>query len=127
MADIGKIKILVVDDEPDLALLMQQQFEKDISSGRIEFVFAQDGVEGLQKIYSNPDIEIVLADINMPMMDGMTLLTNLLQYNPLIRTVMVSAYGDMDNIRRAMNRGAFDFVTKPINFEDLRVTLNRTI
>ena len=75
----------------------------------------------------HPDVSIVLSDINMPEMDGLTLLTRLGESNPLTKTVMVSAYGDMDNIRTAMNRGAFDFVTKPVNFEDLELTMEKTI
>lgn len=74
-----------------------------------------------------PDVDVVLSDINMPEMDGLTLLTRLNEVNPLVKTVMVSAYGDMDNIRMAMNRGAFDFITKPVNFEDLEITLEKTI
>jgi class 3 adenylate cyclase len=72
-------------------------------------------------------VEIVLSDINMPEMDGLTLLSKINETNPLVKTVMVSAYGDMDNIRKAMNRGAFDFVTKPVNFEDLELTMEKTI
>src|SRR5258708_14217283 len=75
----------------------------------------------------NPDVDIVLSDINMPEMDGLTLLTHINEVNPLIKSVIVSAYGDMENIRTAMNRGAFDFITKPINFEDLSVTVEKAI
>ncbi len=70
---------------------------------------------------------MVFSDINMPEMDGLTLLTKLNEVSPLTKAVIVSAYGDMDNIRTAMNRGAFDFVCKPVNFDDLEVTMNKTI
>lgn len=121
------LKILIVDDEPDVSLLISQQFEEKIESGEFEFVFAENGMDALEKLSANPDIEIILTDINMPIMDGIELLNKVMQIDPLIKTVMVSAYSDMENIRKAMNRGAFDFLTKPINFEDLKVTLDRTI
>lgn len=120
-------KILVADDEVDLETLIRQKFRHKIRQQEYEFVFAANGREAIRKVEENPDIEIVLSDINMPEMDGLTLLTELAHSNPLLKTVMVSAYGDMDNIRTAMNRGAFDFVTKPINFEDLEVTMEKTI
>ena len=92
-----------------------------------EFLFAINGNDALDKLQQHPDVSIVLSDINMPEMDGLTLLTKLSESSPLTKTVMVSAYGDMENIRVAMNRGAFDFVTKPINFEDLELTMEKTI
>lgn len=121
------IKILIADDEADLEILIRQKFRQKIREQQYEFVFAINGNDALQKILQHPDIEIVLSDINMPEMDGLTLLTKLNETNPLVKTVMVSAYGDMDNIRKAMNRGAFDFVTKPVNFEDLELTMEKTI
>lgn len=120
-------KILVADDEADLETLIRQKFRQKIREQQYEFVFAANGNDALLKIDQNPDVDIVLSDINMPEMDGLTLLTKLGESNPLVKTVMVSAYGDMDNIRTAMNRGAFDFVTKPVNFEDLEVTMQKTI
>lgn len=113
------IKILVADDEADLEILIRQKFRKQIREQRYEFVFARNGVEAFEKIKEHPDTAIVLSDINMPEMDGLTLLGRLNEKHPLTKTVIVSAYGDMENIRTAMNKGAFDFVTKPINFEDL--------
>jgi class 3 adenylate cyclase len=92
-----------------------------------EFVFAQNGFEALTQLASHPDIDVVLSDINMPEMDGLTLLTKLPDANPILKAVMVSAYSDMDNIRTAMNRGAFDFVCKPVNFEDLDITIEKTL
>ncbi|MEO7524335.1 MAG: adenylate/guanylate cyclase domain-containing protein [Ferruginibacter sp.] len=120
-------KILVADDETDLEVLIRQKFRKKIREQKYEFIFAINGNDALVKIQNNPDVDIVLSDINMPEMDGLTLLTKLGEGSPLIKAVMVSAYGDMDNIRTAMNRGAFDFVTKPVNFEDLELTIDKTI
>lgn len=120
-------KILVADDEVDLEMLIKQKFRKQIRENKYEFVFALNGNEALQKIQENPDISIVLSDINMPELDGLNLLAKLTASNPLIKTVMVSAYGDMDNIRTAMNRGAFDFVVKPVNFDDLELTIEKTL
>ena len=120
-------KILVVDDETDLELLIKQKFRRKIRENAYEFVFAHNGVEALQKLAEHPDLDIMLSDINMPEMDGLTLLTKLPEVNPLVKAVMVSAYGDMENIRMAMNRGAFDFVCKPVNFEDLEVTMDKTM
>lgn len=120
-------KILVVDDEPDLEALIKQKFRKEIRGKEYEFLFAKNGRDALEKLITYPDVDIVLSDINMPEMDGLTLLSKLNEVNPLIKSVIVSAYGDMDNIRTAMNRGAFDFITKPINFADLAVTMTRTL
>ena len=120
-------KILVVDDEPDLEPLILQRMRRDIRARRYEFVFAHNGVEALERLNADDDIDMVLSDINMPQMDGLTLLSQIPDVNPNIRSVIISAYGDMKNIRTAMNRGAFDFVTKPLDFSDLRVTIERTL
>jgi len=120
-------KILVVDDEPDLEPLVLQRMRRQIRSKEYEFVFACDGVDALEKLNADPTIDMVLSDINMPKMDGLTLLQQLPDVDPNLRAVIVSAYGDMDNIRTAMNRGAFDFVTKPIDFDDLKITIARTL
>lgn len=120
-------KILVVDDEADLEVLIKQKFRKQIRQKEYEFLFAGNGLEALLQIKSDPEVDIVLSDINMPEMDGLTLLSELHELSPLIKSVIVSAYGDMDNIRTAMNRGAFDFITKPINFEDLTITMEKTL
>ncbi|MDE2884682.1 MAG: SpoIIE family protein phosphatase [Chloroflexota bacterium] len=120
-------RILVVDDEPDMEPLMLQRMRRHIRSGRYSFVFAQNGVEALEVLNSDPDIDMVVSDINMPRMDGLTLLSQIAELNPDLRAVIVSAYGDMKNIRTAMNRGAFDFVTKPLDFDDLQVTIERTL
>lgn len=120
-------KIMVVDDETDLEMLIKQKFRKQIRQNEYEFLFAINGQDALDKLDANPGVDIVLSDINMPEMDGLTLLSRLHESKPLIKSVIVSAYGDMDNIRVAMNRGAFDFITKPINFEDLTITMEKTL
>lgn len=120
-------KILVVDDETDLEVLVKQKFRQKIRDHRYEFVFAVNGKHALEKLEEHKDVDIVLSDINMPEMDGLTLLTKLNEQNSLLKAVIVSAYGDMENIRTAMNRGAFDFITKPVNFEDLELTMEKTI
>ena len=120
-------KILVVDDEPDLEPLVRQRMRREIRSGRYSFVFAHNGVEALKELETDDSIDMVLSDINMPQMDGLTLLQEIPKAKPNIRSVIISAYGDMQNIRTAMNRGAFDFITKPVDFDDLRVTIDRTL
>lgn len=124
----NSVKILVVDDEVDLEPLVRQRFRHQIREGVYDFLFAQNGLEALSRLIEHPEIGIILSDINMPEMDGLTLLLKLKELkNPALKTVIVSAYGDMENIRTAMNRGAFDFLTKPINFEDLEITINKTL
>ena len=120
-------KILVVDDEPDVQPLFMQRMRRDIRAGRYELVFAQNGVEALEMLNQDSGIDMVITDINMPKMDGLTLLEQIPSVDPNIRSIIISAYGDMKNIREAMNRGAFDFVTKPLDFEDLQVTIERTL
>jgi class 3 adenylate cyclase len=119
--------ILVVDDEPDLEALVLQKFRRQIREGTVAFVFAQDGLEALQKLDANPAVDMVVSDINMPRMDGLSLLAKLQEADDKKSTIIVSAYGDMSNIRTAMNRGAFDFLTKPIDFSDLEATIDKTI
>lgn len=119
-------KIMVVDDEPDLQMLILQKFRKKIHNDDYEFYFAENGQEALDLLNVTSDISLILSDINMPKMDGLTLLQKLQEKEEqALKTVIVSAYGDMENIRTAMNRGAFDFVTKPIDFTDLEVTIER--
>ena len=120
-------KILVVDDEPDLEPLVRQRMRREIRAGRYDFVFAHNGVEALKELEADETIDMVLSDINMPQMDGLTLLQEIPKAKPNIRSVIISAYGDMQNIRTAMNRGAFDFITKPVDFDDLRLTIDRTL
>jgi len=121
-------KILVVDDEPDLQMLILQRFRKQIKDDTYDFCFAENGKDALAMLRETDDISLVLSDINMPKMDGLTFLTEAQKLdNPMFKTVIVSAYGDMENIRTAMNRGAFDFVTKPIDFGDLSTTIEKTL
>ena len=119
--------ILVVDDEPDLEALVLQKFRRQIRDGTVTFVFAHDGLEALQSIERHPHVDLVVSDINMPRMDGLSLLQKLQEAEDKKSTIIVSAYGDMSNIRTAMNRGAFDFLTKPIDFGDLELTIEKTI
>ena len=122
------IKILSVDDEQDLELLLTQYFRRKIRKGEYEFFFAHNGLEALQVLLREKDISIILSDINMPEMDGLTLLTKINELqNPALKCIMVSAYGDMGNIRQAMNNGAFDFATKPIDLDDLSITIEKAI
>ena len=107
-------------------LLRQRITQKDFLRD-YEFIFALDGLKAMELITTNPDIEIALLDINMPKMDGLTLLGKIPDINPIMRTIMLSAYGDMNNIRTAMNLGAFDFITKPIDMNDLELTIKKTI
>jgi sigma-B regulation protein RsbU (phosphoserine phosphatase) len=120
-------KVLIVDDEPDLELLIRQRFRREMRTGTYEFLFARNGAEALDIVRADPDIELVLSDINMPVMDGLTLLGRLRAIQPTPGLVIVSAYGDMPNIRAAMNQGASDFLTKPIDFNDFEVTIRKTV
>jgi len=120
-------KILVIDDEPLLEYLILQLFRHQIRTQEFEFYFAINGVQALDKLQSDGSFDLVLTDINMPEMDGLTLLENLPAIDPTLKAIVVSAYGDMANIRTAMNRGAFDFLTKPIDFDDLKITINKTL
>jgi adenylate cyclase len=118
-------KILVVDDEADLEALVKQKFRKKIRDNLYQFIFAKNGEEALEMVLAHPDLDIILSDINMPVMDGLTLLSRLPEVNPIVKAIVVSAYGDMQNIRTAMNRGAFDFVVKPVDFKDLELTIEK--
>ena len=120
-------RILVVDDEPDLEPLVLQRMRRQIRGGKYQFEFAGNGLEALEKLRADDTIDLVLSDINMPQMDGLTLLSQLSSLDQDLRAVIISAYGDMGNIRTAMNRGAFDFVTKPVDFDDLQITIDRTV
>src|SRR5437867_2054670 len=120
-------KVLIVDDEPDLEVLIRQRFRKRIKEGDFQFVFARHGQEALSKLKEDPTLDLVISDLNMPVMDGLTLLSRLTDVNRLLKTVIVSAYGDMQNIRTAMNRGAYDFLIKPIDFQDFEVTIDKAL
>jgi adenylate cyclase len=124
---IDPAKILAVDDEADFELLIRQRFRRQVRAGEFELRFARHGEEALAALAAEPDIDLMLLDINMPVMDGLTLLAELRQRRSAVRAIIVSAYGDMANIRTAMNRGAFDFVTKPVDLNDLEITVRKTL
>ena len=125
---MAAIKFLSVDDEEQIEFLMKQYFRRKIRGGEYEFFFARNGVEGLKVLHDHPDIDIILCDINMPEMDGLEMLAKVNEMqNPVLRVIMVSAYGDLENIRQAMNGGAFDFATKPIDMDDLERTIEKAI
>jgi len=123
----GPVKILAVDDEPDFEVLITQSFRRQIRAREFVFRFAHHGEEALQVLAEEPDIGLMLLDINMPVMDGLTLLAELRERQSEVRAIIVSAYGDMTNLRTAMNRGAFDFVTKPVDLSDLEITIRKTL
>src|SRR5262245_22063302 len=120
-------RILVVDDEPDVEAPVVQKFRHQIRDGALAFLFARDGVEALTLLEADGDVDLVITDINMPRMDGLSLLAKLQEHEEKLSTIIVSAYGDMANIRTAMNRGAFDFLTKPIDFPDFEMTITKTV
>ena len=120
------MRVLVVDDEPDLEPLIRQRMRSHIRSGKYAFHFAGNGVEALDLVSGDGRFDMVVTDINMPGMDGLSLLARLSELDPDIKSIVVSAYGDIRNIRTAMNRGAFDFMTKPLDFEDFAITIERT-
>lgn len=123
----ARYKILIVDDEDDVEQLVRQKFRRQVREQEYEFVFAKNGLEALTLLHQHPDADAVFSDLNMPQMDGLTLLEQIREAHPILRTVVVSAYNDMDNIRLAMNRGAFDFICKPFDFGDFERTLLKTL
>jgi serine/threonine protein kinase/class 3 adenylate cyclase len=120
-------KILVVDDEPDVEVMMRQAFRRQLRDNVYELLFASDGEDALEKLRHHPDLDVILTDINMPRMDGLTFLSKVGEVNPIVKVIIISAYSDMTNIRTAMNRGAYDFLTKPLDFQDLETTLAKTL
>ena len=126
-ASLFPCKVLVVDQEPDVQYLIEQQFAESIKSGYIQFLFARDATQALKILSSDPSLIVVLADINLPFIEGLKLLQTISQVFPLIKTVIVSSYGDMEIIRKSMQKGAFDFIIKPFDFTDLNATLLRAI
>jgi len=120
--------LLIVDDEPDLEIMITQRLRKEVRAGKYILYFAKNGQEALDKLAENPKISIVITDINMPIMSGLELLININKLHHVdLKVIIASAYGDMGNIRFAMNNGAFDFVTKPIDFDDLEITIEKTL
>jgi len=118
-------KILVVDDESDLEILFRQMFRREIRKKEMNFSFVHNGQQALDKLETESGFDMVLSDIRMPHMDGLTLLSKLNKMYPMLKAVMVTAYGDMENIRKAMNGGAFDFISKPIQYHDLKATIEK--
>jgi len=121
------MKILVVDDEKDIQPLFLQRFRKEIKNGVLEFVFAYSGEEALKCLEMNhSEAVLILSDINMPGMSGLELLKNIKQkyHQPPPVVMMITAYGDEDNYNRAMELGADDFITKPVDFTSLKETIN---
>lgn len=125
--EIIKPKVLLVDDEPDFEAMVRLKMRRRLQSGEYDFIFASSGIDALYKIESFSYIDVAFLDINMPEMDGFTLMQSLKELFPDIMVVIVSAYGDMENIRQAMNLGAFDYLTKPVDFIDFELTLNKTV
>ncbi len=120
-------KILVVDDEVDVEALVRQIFRRKIRANEFLFIFAHNGIEALEMVASESPIDLVLTDINMPEMDGLTFIGKLQEIDQTLKPIIISAYGDMDNIRTAMSRGAIDFLTKPFNIDDLELTVNKSL
>ena len=124
---VDSTKILAVDDEPDFEFLIRQRFRREIREEEFAFRFAHHGEEALSALDAEPDIDLILLDINMPVMDGLTLLNELNERRSAVRAIIVSAYGDMANLRTAINRGAFDFITKPVDLRDLEITVRKAM
>ena len=120
-------KLLVVDDEDDVAPMFRQSMRRDVRRGKYELLFAGSGLEALECLDREPNVDLVITDINMPEMDGLELLGRLSERSYDLRSVVLSAYGDMKNIRTAMSLGAVDFVTKPVDFDDMKETIERTL
>jgi CheY-like chemotaxis protein len=116
------MKIIVIDDEKDIQILFRQKFRKEIRSGTLQFHFALSGEEGLQYLQLNgtTDIYLILSDINMPGMSGLELLQEIKKQYPGLTVYIITAYGDDYNYREAIARGCDDYLTKPLNFEDLK-------
>lgn len=119
--------ILIVDDEPDVEILMKQRFRKQIREKKFTLKFGHNGVEALEILSDDPEICMVISDINMPVMDGLTLLKNMSEKFPSVVPVIISAYGDVSTMGKAKELGAYSFVTKPINFDKLNITIDETI
>lgn len=122
-------KILIVDDERDVELLFRQKFRKEVRSGLLELAFAFSGDEALKLLDSEhpPEVVYVFSDINMPGMTGLELLERVKSQFPSINVSMISAYGDTENFKKAMESGAKEFFTKPIDFESLRKEIGKII
>jgi CheY-like chemotaxis protein len=123
------MKILVVDDEKDVEILFRQKFRKEIKSGSLELVFAFSGQEALEVLEKSnpPEVMYIFSDINMPGMTGLELLDKVKARFPQIKISMISAYGDAENYNKAIDSGAKEFFTKPIDFNSLKAEINSLI
>ena len=128
MDELGKtLKILVVDDELDVEAMFRQRMRRDIRSGRYEFVFARSGVHALEVLAEHPDVGLVITDLNMPEMDGLTLLDCLTEAWPGVPSLVVSAYGDPGRMTVVRERGSSGFVVKPVDFDLLRSAMAESL
>ena len=123
------MKFLVVDDERDVEMLFKQKFRKEIRSGLIELEFAFSGQDALDRLQNTqpPDVMYIFSDINMPGMSGLEMLEKIKSQFPQIQVSMISAYGDDDNYDRAINSGAKEFFTKPIDFSSLKMEIEQIL
>ena len=121
------VSILVVDDESDVAELFRQRFRREVRQGTYAMHFANSGVEALEKLVGGiePTLIVILSDINMPGMDGLTLLREIRVRQPELPVIMVTAYGDDERRRVAKEYGAAQFITKPVDFDLLKAQLRR--
>ena len=124
-----KVLILVVDDEPDVADLFRQQFRRDLRAERFAMEFAMSAPEALDKVASVKDVSLILilSDINMPGMSGLEMLPKMRAARPDVPVIMITAYGDADTFRKAMDLGAAGFLTKPIDFSALRAEIEARV
>ena len=113
-------KVLVVDDEADVEPMFRQQMRREVRAGLYEFLFARSGRHALEVLDEHPDVQLVITDLNMPEMNGWELLEALGESWPEVPSMVVSAYGNEENARRAEERGAWGFVVKPVDFRELR-------
>jgi len=121
------VSILVVDDESDVAELYRQRFRREVRQGTYTMHFANSGEDALGKLAGGvePTLIAILSDINMPGMDGLDLLGEIKRRYPELPVMMVTAYGDVERLRRAEKLGAAEFLTKPVDFDLLRVRLRQ--
>ena len=123
VSDAVPMKVLVVDDEPEVEVMFRQRLRRDLRSGRYDMVFASSGVHALEVMDEHPDVAVVVTDLNMPQMDGMALISVLRERWPEVHPVVLSAYGDPERVADATSRGARAFMVKPVDFGAVRELL----